>query len=641
MIGIGASSLPQYQSNKSIASQSRTVVLLAALSHSLPLSVFHTPTVKQAKMSAPSSSEAHPGNKRSVDEAGFSQDGEDQEQHVAKHVERASDAPPPAIPHESDLFANVTFEEVDDRVPSWVEELRQQLKDGKGESELFQVLHEATHRLAVMATRTSSPCVVTEGHAILKDELDHVDATAVRQKRSAALSRFLSENASSPSSDTGTSAPRVALCFSGGGVRAMIGTMAYLTAFAKLGLVDASSYIAALSGSSWAVSAWYGNRDDSSNRLVRDDAQHAKDPWVYGMKGQADWSDLKQHVCTTPMPSIGDDLTMSKAVLHKVHMGRSLDLCDVWGLYLGYRFLKPAMDNHWSTDGLSDTLHKIQQHQLPVPIITAVMPEHPKTDSTKLLQHWVEMTPFSTFARVLECSIPTQAFGCRFQNGTQVAGSRSDDQLHYMMGISGSAFGAPLAQVSSYFPGPLRLLYNKLVELYPEMGGWSIARVCGLIQNFEYHADHRPKHFASSVLQMVDAGSAFNLPLPPLVRRGVEILVVCDMTMGMEDDPAGELRKAADHFAADPETANAFPALPPGFGRAKYGKVQNDERLVIYLPALGDEDFVVSTSFPTSNLTPTPELVDKYFQLILDNVQANVTQLADDIQAFLIGSHAE
>lgn len=47
--------------------------------------------------------------------------------------------------------------------------------------------------------------------------------------------------------------PRVALCASGGGCRAMIGTQAFLEALKNTGLLDIALYIAVLSGSTWAT----------------------------------------------------------------------------------------------------------------------------------------------------------------------------------------------------------------------------------------------------------------------------------------------------------------------------------------------------------------------------------------------------
>ncbi|MBY0110379.1 MAG: hypothetical protein K2X90_04685 [Candidatus Babeliaceae bacterium] len=50
--------------------------------------------------------------------------------------------------------------------------------------------------------------------------------------------------------------PRIAVCFSGGGYRAMISTAGFIAGAEKIGLLDAISYQAGLSGSTWAIAAW-------------------------------------------------------------------------------------------------------------------------------------------------------------------------------------------------------------------------------------------------------------------------------------------------------------------------------------------------------------------------------------------------
>ena len=50
--------------------------------------------------------------------------------------------------------------------------------------------------------------------------------------------------------------PTIAIVGSGGGYRAMLGTIGSLLAAEKIGLLDATTYITALSGATWAVAPW-------------------------------------------------------------------------------------------------------------------------------------------------------------------------------------------------------------------------------------------------------------------------------------------------------------------------------------------------------------------------------------------------
>lgn len=54
--------------------------------------------------------------------------------------------------------------------------------------------------------------------------------------------------------------PKIALCFSGGGYRAMLETLGWLTGAEKIGLLDSSVYMTGLSGSTWALNPWVASR---------------------------------------------------------------------------------------------------------------------------------------------------------------------------------------------------------------------------------------------------------------------------------------------------------------------------------------------------------------------------------------------
>ncbi len=54
--------------------------------------------------------------------------------------------------------------------------------------------------------------------------------------------------------------PKIALCFSGGGYRAMLETLGWLTGAERMGLLDSSVYMTGLSGSTWALNPWVASR---------------------------------------------------------------------------------------------------------------------------------------------------------------------------------------------------------------------------------------------------------------------------------------------------------------------------------------------------------------------------------------------
>src|SRR5690606_34383497 len=68
--------------------------------------------------------------------------------------------------------------------------------------------------------------------------------------------------------------PRIHVCASGGGYRAMVATLGALIGMEEPGLLDCVSTIAGLSGSTWAMASWYSGgktltetRDALANKL--------------------------------------------------------------------------------------------------------------------------------------------------------------------------------------------------------------------------------------------------------------------------------------------------------------------------------------------------------------------------------------
>src|SRR5438477_3241671 len=59
--------------------------------------------------------------------------------------------------------------------------------------------------------------------------------------------------------------PRIAVVCSGGGCRAMLGTVGALSGLQDIGVLDATTYISSLSGSTWALGLWMATGMTLSN----------------------------------------------------------------------------------------------------------------------------------------------------------------------------------------------------------------------------------------------------------------------------------------------------------------------------------------------------------------------------------------
>ncbi|HEX4068496.1 MAG TPA: hypothetical protein VHX42_00195, partial [Candidatus Babeliales bacterium] len=100
---------------------------------------------------------------------------------------------------------------------------------------------------------TNNPYKDTIATVRIGNEL-HPEERAYRAHREpkvkAALEKLLGRSLN------GKKIPTIAFVGSGGGYRAMLCTTGFMVGAEKIGLVDAATYIAALSGSTWALGTW-------------------------------------------------------------------------------------------------------------------------------------------------------------------------------------------------------------------------------------------------------------------------------------------------------------------------------------------------------------------------------------------------
>jgi hypothetical protein len=60
-------------------------------------------------------------------------------------------------------------------------------------------------------------------------------------------------------------------------------------------------------------------------------------------------------------------------------------------------------------------------------------------------------------------------------------------------------------------------------------------------------------------IEIVDAGISFNLPIPALTRRNIDILIICDASEGAENNQYEELQKAVQKYILPTQTP--FPSI--------------------------------------------------------------------------------
>ncbi|KAJ1985552.1 hypothetical protein H4R33_003960 [Dimargaris cristalligena] len=163
--------------------------------------------------------------------------------------------------------------------------------------------------------------------------------------------------------------PVIALAGSGGGYRAMVSTLGYLTACDEAGVLDCSTYLAGVSGSCWTIMQYFVAARGSTTELEKHISQQITTSLtsVSALTG----------VLTSPAAA-----SVFAGLVSKFDSGMPLSLVDIYGTLLMSRLLMRSLT---STGDPADAKLTGQQRyladgRLPMPIYTAVRHEIIRTD---------------------------------------------------------------------------------------------------------------------------------------------------------------------------------------------------------------------------------------------------------------------
>lgn len=450
-------------------------------------------------------------------------------------------------------------------LPSWAKllpdgiqklQLEFSMEPGSLADEIWQEAHDPAINPEILWNAT-----VRVGDTLGTDELNF------RRKRKAhvvkALARYLELDEKDIHPDD---VPTIAMCGSGGGLRAMVaGTSSYLSA-QEAGLFDCVTYTAGVSGSCWLQTLFYSSLGKQNHKIL---LKHLK-------------SRLGTHIAFPPpalklLTSAPTNKFILSGFIEKLKgdPNSSFGLVDIYSLLLAARLLVPNgdLDVHDYDLKLSNQRVYIENGQYPMPIYTAVRHEIPvdqeeveeAKDNLALKQkikdkarkeawfQWIEMHPWEVWCEEFGAGIPTWSLGRPFDKGqnqlidTGVALPEIRQSL--LLGIWGSAFCATLSHYYKEikpalvgmvgFGGLDGLLEEKnddLVKIHPIDPA--------TVPNFVYGMkDQLPATcpdsvFKSDHLQLMDAGMSNNLPIYPLLRPGrdVDVLIAFDASADIQKE---------------------------------------------------------------------------------------------------------
>lgn len=362
----------------------------------------------------------------------------------------------------------------------------------------------------------------------------------------------------------------IAIIGSGGGIRAKYVFTGALCAADEIGLLDATTYIVGLSGSTWAMGEWLARAQSLAS--------------------------FKQATIATMMKGISDDLSkdeisyMMNALLVKWAFNQPLSIVDLWGLVVGNRFFADFGDARQRVH-LSSQQELVKNGAYPYPIYTAISGEG------GMPAGWYEFTPHEVGSTSLGCYVPTWAFGRSFNNGESLDFAPEISFGNYL-GVCGSAFAATVRAIyNDKFKNVNVGAMQPAVELIMKKIG-DERLTTGVFNNFTKNISQSVMK-DQDVLQLVDAGLDFNLPYSPVSghrsARSVDVLIFVDASKTMKGAPA--LASAAA-YARD--HGLKFPPIDYTDIETRGVTIFSDANdaacpLVIYLPRIKDKELWASS----------------------------------------------
>lgn len=373
--------------------------------------------------------------------------------------------------------------------------------------------------------------------------------------------------------------PRIALCCSGGGVRASLAAAGFIAGLNDIGALDATTYVAGLSGSTWTIAPWMlceknfkAFYPEMLERIANGFTHRSSDELMAAIK--------------ETLPIMGEYL------LKKIIFKEIPSVIDLYGYILARTLLQQSLKetDYFSID-LADQQLLLSSGR-PLPLYTAVIPYNDTEHYA-----WLTFSPFEVSSDDLKCGVPAWAYGREFHEGTSV-NNAPPLSMGFLLGLWGSALSVSFEEAYSMMIDNLtpQQLFSPLKYLIQ-------STVIGDTRFFPAHINNMSHHLPDLPFSneqrttVIDSGLTINLPLPPLLNpdREIDIIIICDASANTLGAP--ELQKAEEWARAH----NApFPYINYNHISAQQftvfddGPDQPEVPIVIYVPMLKNPRFSLS-----------------------------------------------
>ncbi len=348
-------------------------------------------------------------------------------------------------------------------------------------------------KCAPFETHTLVRINVRQGNDLCTKEIDAFNARSVIVRQ--ALQKFTGQSLENQP------IPSIGIVVSGGSCRAALTTVGLLRGLEKIGLLNAAMYLSSLSGSTWAAASWYTH----DNMNIEQWTQYLKQRIQSGFE----------------LKSLNSSAIFNN-IANKVVSGLGFSFNDIWGALIADLFLNSSTSTIPNLF-LSDLQLQTSNGSFPIPLFSSVIGQ------TEPLYQWAEFSPFEIGSTYLKTWIPTTAFGKKFIKGISNDGAQ-EENLGFMLGIFGSAYAASAGDIVQAIKESFIAEFGDIIgpKLLPKDTKDKALRFFPpIVPNFVYKMSNIPLA-KEETLTLIDAGFAFNLPFPPLLRRNVSLYIVCD-----------------------------------------------------------------------------------------------------------------